>query len=260
MFYYWWDRTWIILVPAIVLSLIAQARVSAAYNRYSRVATQGGRTAADVVAEMFAREGIENVRIESTRGRMTDHYDPRALALRLSEGVATIPLLWLRWASPRTKPGTRCNTAMDMPPMLRSASVFAVNIGSNLSWPLVILGLIFSFEPLIMAGIALFSLVVLFGHYAARGIQRQPPRPSSAGKRRLSRRRRTRWRAQGVIRRCAHLCSQRVDRHFAARAPAGHLRRWPQSRLKSAHAYLLRTTATNGLQSPFRRSFAGQSH
>lgn len=46
--------------------------------------------------------------------------------------------------------------------MLRSASVFAVNIGSNLSWPLVILGLIFSFEPLIMAGIALFSLVVLF--------------------------------------------------------------------------------------------------
>lgn len=113
MFYYWWDWTWIILVPAIVLSLIAQARVSAAYNRYSRVATQGGRTAADVVAEMFAREGIENVRIESTRGRMTDHYDPRALALRLSEGVyhsTSVAAL----ASPRTKPGTRCNTAMDM--------------------------------------------------------------------------------------------------------------------------------------------------
>ena len=55
MFYDWWNWTWVLLLPAIALSLIAQARVSAAYNRYSRVATRGGRTAADVVAEMFAR-------------------------------------------------------------------------------------------------------------------------------------------------------------------------------------------------------------
>ena len=144
------------------LQLIAQARVSAAYNRYSRVATQGGRTAADVVAEMFAREGIENVRIESTRGRMTDHYDPRALALRLSEGVyhsTSVAALGIAAHEAGHALQHRDGYA---PLMLRSASVFAVNIGSNLSWPLVILGLIFSFEPLIMAGIALFSLVVLF--------------------------------------------------------------------------------------------------
>lgn len=162
MFYDWWNWTWVLLLPAIALSLIAQARVSAAYNRYSRVATRGGRTASDVVAEMFAREGIENVRIEPTRGRMTDHYDPKALALRLSEGVYNSSSIAALGIAAHEAGHALQHRDGYAPLMLRTASVFAVNIGSNLSWPLVILGLLFSFEPLILAGIFLFSLVVLF--------------------------------------------------------------------------------------------------
>ena len=231
MFYYWWDWTWLILLPAIALSLIAQARVSAAYNRYSRVATRGGRTASDVVAEMFAREGIENVRIEPTRGRMTDHYDPKALALRLSEGVYNSSSIAALGIAAHEAGHALQHRDGYAPLMLRTASVFAVNIGSNLSWPLVILGLLFSFEPLILAGIFLFSLVVLFSLITLPVEFNASRRAPGAGRRRLSRGGRTHWRAQGAIRRGAHLCGQRADRHLAAGAAAGDFRRGPQARL-----------------------------
>ena len=73
--YFFWDWTYVILLPAIVLSLIAQMRVSAAYNRYSQVASRRGVTATDVVRGIFHREGIQNVKIEATAGHLSDHYD-----------------------------------------------------------------------------------------------------------------------------------------------------------------------------------------
>ena len=87
MFYYWWDWTWLILLPAIALSLIAQARVSAAYNRYSRVATRAAARLRTWWRKCSRAKASKTCASNPRRGRMTDHYDPKALALRLSEGV-----------------------------------------------------------------------------------------------------------------------------------------------------------------------------
>lgn len=160
--FYFWDWTYIILLPAIVLTLVAQMRVSSAYSRYSKVGTQRGITAERLVREMFAQAGIENVRIEMVHGKMSDHYDPSTLTLRLSQGVMHSDSVAALGIAAHEAGHVLQHRDGYRPLMLRSASVFAVNIGSNLSWPLVLLGIIMSFEPIIYAGILLFSLVVLF--------------------------------------------------------------------------------------------------
>ena len=160
--YFFWDWTYVILLPAIVLSLIAQMRVSAAYNRYSQVASRRGVTATDVVRGIFHREGIQNVKIEATTGHLSDHYDPRSLTLRLSNGVIRSNSIAALGIAAHEAGHVLQHKEGYKPLVLRSASVAAVNIGSRLSWPLLLLGIVLSFEPLIYAGIALFSVVVLF--------------------------------------------------------------------------------------------------
>jgi len=160
--FYFWDWTYVILIPAIVLSLVAQMRVSSAYNRYSQVRARRGITAEALVREMFARAGLRDVRIEMTHGRMSDHYDPRSRTLRLSEGVMHSDSVAALGIAAHEAGHALQHRDEYGPLTLRNASVSAVNIGSNLSWPLVLLGIVLSFEPVIYAGIALFSVVVLF--------------------------------------------------------------------------------------------------
>ncbi len=160
--FYFWDWTYVILLPAIVLSLVAQMRVTAAYNRYSQVRSRRGITAEMLVREMFRRAGIMDVKIEMTHGRMSDHYDPRSRTLRLSEGVMHSDSVAALGIAAHEAGHALQHRDEYGPLTLRNASVATVNIGSNLSWPLVLLGIVLSFEPVIYAGIALFSVVVLF--------------------------------------------------------------------------------------------------
>ena len=160
--FYFWDWTYVILLPAIVLSLVAQMRVTAAYNRYSQVRSRRGITAEMLVREMFRRAGIMDVKIEMTHGRMSDHYDPRSRTLRLSEGVMHSDSVAALGIAAHEAGHALQHRDEYGPLTLRNASVTTVNIGSNLSWPLVLLGIVLSFEPVIYAGIALFSVVVLF--------------------------------------------------------------------------------------------------
>ena len=160
--FYFWDWTYVILLPAIVLSLVAQMRVTAAYNRYSQVRSRRGITAEMLVREMFRRAGIMDVKIEMTHGKMSDHYDPRSRTLRLSEGVMHSDSVAALGIAAHEAGHALQHRDEYGPLTLRNASVATVNIGSNLSWPLVLLGIVLSFEPVIYAGIALFSVVVLF--------------------------------------------------------------------------------------------------
>ncbi|MBE5765588.1 MAG: zinc metallopeptidase [Clostridiales bacterium] len=160
--FYFWDWTYVILLPAIVLSLVAQMRVTAAYNRYSQVKTRRGITAEMLVREMFNRAGLMDVKIEMTHGKMSDHYDPRSRTLRLSEGVMHSDSVAALGIAAHEAGHALQHRDEYGPLTLRNASVATVNIGSSLSWPLVLLGIVLSFEPVIYAGIALFSVVVLF--------------------------------------------------------------------------------------------------
>ena len=137
MYYpYYYDPTYIILIPAIILTMYAQFKVSSTTNRYFRVRTQRGYTGEQTAREILNANGIYDVRIEMTRGTLSDHYDPRNKILRLSQDVYR---------------GTR------------GAIVPVVNFASNASWILIMLGLFMtSTTSLLKIGILLFATTVVF--------------------------------------------------------------------------------------------------
>jgi len=161
MFFYY-DWTMFLLIPGILLSLWAQSRVKSAYAKYSRTHASCGMTGAEVAEHMLHSEGVYDVAIETVSGNLSDHYDPSTRTLRLSQGVAnSSSLAALGVAAHETGHALQHRDAY-APLVLRTAVVPTVNIGSNLSWPLVVAGMIFSWQPLIDIGILLFSLTVLF--------------------------------------------------------------------------------------------------
>jgi Zn-dependent membrane protease YugP len=82
LFQYWW-----ILLPAILLGIISQMSVRGTYQKYRQVKTRNGLTGAEVARRILDGYGLNGVPIETVRGKLTDHYDPRSKTLRLSEGV-----------------------------------------------------------------------------------------------------------------------------------------------------------------------------
>ncbi|MBR2718790.1 MAG: zinc metallopeptidase [Clostridia bacterium] len=160
MFYFDW--TYILIIPGLLLGLWAQHRVQSAYQQYSRVATRLGRPASEIAADLLRRNGNDVVRVGRVSGQMTDHYDPGKEVLNLSEGVygsASVAALGIA-----AHEAGHAMQKMDgyAPLKLRTAAVPVVNIGSTASTPLFVLGLIMSWQPLVYIGIALFSLSVVF--------------------------------------------------------------------------------------------------
>lgn len=159
---YYFDPTMIFAILGLVLSMIASAGVHSTFNRYSRVRSRSGLTGAQAAERVLRQSGIYDVRIEHIRGNLNDHYDPRTKVIRLSDStyfsdsVAAIGVA-----------AHECGHAIQHqkqygPLVLRSTLVPVANIGSSLSWPIFLAGLIFSIRPLLTAGIVLFGLAVLF--------------------------------------------------------------------------------------------------
>ena len=160
--YYYFDPSYLLLILGMVVSMIAQARVRSVTGRYAQVAARCGLTGADLARRMLDEGGLSDVAIEVIQGNLTDHYDPASRTLRLSQGVAySRSITALGVAAHETGHAFQHRDAYG-PLVLRTAAVSTVNIGSRLSWPLVLLGLIFSWQPLVTAGIVLFAFVVLF--------------------------------------------------------------------------------------------------
>lgn len=162
---YWpffYDWTYILLIPALILSMWAQFRVSSTFSRFSKVRASSGMTATQMAEQLLHAEGVYDVSVERTRGNLTDHYDPKNMVLRLSDSTANSTSVAALGVAAHEAGHVLQHRDGYAPLMLRTAAVPVVNIGSNLSWPLFLVGLIFSWEPLLYAGIALFALAVLF--------------------------------------------------------------------------------------------------
>lgn len=145
--------------------MVAQFRVNSTFQKYSRVANSKGLTGAEVARQMLDYAGIRDVRIESIAGSLTDHYDPVHKVLRLSSTVYGSPsVAALGVAAHET--GHAIQHAENYSFLwIRSAMVHFTNIGSNLSIPLVIIGLAINSSwsyYLMVTGVALFLFVVLF--------------------------------------------------------------------------------------------------
>lgn len=158
----YFDSTILWVIPGLLLGLWAQARVKSAYSKYSRVPTRSGVPACEAVAQLLRQHGAGDVQIQQVNGELTDHYDPSSNTLRLSRGVyASSSVAALGIAAHEA--GHALQKAQNYPFLaLRSLMVPVVNIGSNLAWPIFFAGILFSFEPLMVAGIIAFAAVVLF--------------------------------------------------------------------------------------------------
>lgn len=161
-FPFFYDWTYLLLIPALLLSLWAQFRVSSTFSRFSKVRASSGMTATQMAEQLLHAEGVYDVSVERTRGDLTDHYDPKNMVLRLSDSTANSTSVAALGVAAHEAGHVLQHRDGYAPLMLRTAAVPVVNIGSNLSWPLFLVGLIFSWEPLLYAGIALFALAVLF--------------------------------------------------------------------------------------------------
>jgi Zn-dependent membrane protease YugP len=162
---YFGDWTFVILVPALLLALIAQAKVKSTYARYAKVAASSGLTAAQAAASLLQYGGAGDVAIERVAGQLTDHYDPRKRVLRLSEGVHDGRSLAALGIAAHEAGHALQHHDHYAPLMLRNGFYPVANIGSTLAFPLFFIGLIMSGQGpsvLMDIGILLFALAVLF--------------------------------------------------------------------------------------------------
>ena len=162
MFMPFWDPTYIVVIPAVLLALYAQFKVTSTYARFSQVPVSSGLTGAQAAEEILRRNGLSDVSVERTEGVLSDHYDPRARSLSLSldvysgSSVAAVGV-----AAHET--GHAIQHARGYAPLaLRSAMVPAVQFGSWLAWPIFILGFLFHSGSMVQLGILIFSALVAF--------------------------------------------------------------------------------------------------
>lgn len=163
-YYSMFDPTMILVLIGVVLSMAASAKVNSTYARFSRVRSMTGMTGAEAARQLLNSQGIYDVQIRRVAGNLTDHYDPRTRIVNLSEAVydsASVAAIGVA--------AHECGHAMQdyeayAPLRIRGALVPAVNLGAQLSWPMILLGLFFGGigSPFISIGIFLFSLSVLF--------------------------------------------------------------------------------------------------
>ncbi len=165
-YYYGFDLTYLILVlPCILLALWASANVNSTFRRYSKVISARGITGAEAARRVLQANGVSGVRVEQVSGNLTDHFDPKANVIRLSDsvfGAASVAAIGVACH----EAGHAVQYAEDYAPIkLRSAIIPVTNIGSKLAMPLILLGLLFSSGEsytLVYLGIACFGLSLLF--------------------------------------------------------------------------------------------------
>ena len=168
MYYYGFDWTYVVLVlPCLLLSLWASANVNSTFKKYSSQFSRRHLTGAEAAQRVLFANGVRDVRIERISGKLTDHYDPRANVIRLSDEV---------YGSTSTAAiGVACHEAghavqyaQDYAPIrIRSAVIPATNLGSKLAMPLILLGLLIGLKGdlsyfLVYLGIGCFGLSLVF--------------------------------------------------------------------------------------------------
>lgn len=162
-YYYFFDSTYILIIIAMLLSLMASAMVKTTFGKYAKVRSYSNMTGAQAAQRLLQHQGIYDVRIGHVSGDLTDHYDPKNKVLNLSDStyhstsVAAIGVA-------AHECGHAIQHAKGYAPLeIRGALVPVANIGSSISWPLILLGIVLGAnQTLIQIGIFCFSLAVLF--------------------------------------------------------------------------------------------------
>ena len=153
---------WLLAIPGLLLGLWAQMRVKGTYNKYAQVRTSRNLTGAEVARYLLDNQGLQDVRIEETKGMLTDHYDPRSRVLRLSTDVYRTPSVSAAGVAAHETGHALQHAARYAPLQLRSAIVPAVQISSSIAPILILLGFLLRFTALAWVGVILFAGAVVF--------------------------------------------------------------------------------------------------
>lgn len=161
--YFGFDPTYILVLIGAVICMIASAKLKSTYAKYSQVRSMSGITGAETAKRILYSQGIRDVSVEHVAGDLTDHYDPRSRVLRLSDttyGDTSVAAVGVA--------AHECGHAVQHATgyallNIRNSIAPIVSIGSNLSWPFILLGVILSWNSvLIRVGIWMFALAVFF--------------------------------------------------------------------------------------------------
>ena len=145
------------MIPAFILMGLTSWYVKSSYNKWSRVQAQSRLTGAQAAQRLISTGGMYGVQVQSVAGNLTDHYDPRNKTLYLSQGVANVASV-ASVAIAAHELGHAMQDAEDYFPLrFRSALVPVVNIGSNLGWILIMIGLFLKFTELAWLGVLVFA-------------------------------------------------------------------------------------------------------
>ena len=164
MFYpgFYFDRTMILLLPAIIIAFWAQSKVSGTYRKYRTIRTMNGYTGENVARMMLDAAGLYDVPVVEIRGELTDHYDPRSRVVRLSSDIyhgASIASAGI--AAHEVGHAIQHKEAYK-PLVLRTSIASAVNFSSQASIIIFMIGLLFSMPLLTNIGIIFFTVAVIY--------------------------------------------------------------------------------------------------
>ena len=157
------DVTYLVLVlPAVLLAMWAQANVKSTFAKYSKVASKRGMTGFDAARRILDANGLSHVRIASVQGDLTDHFNPSDNTVYLSDTVHSVRSVAAIGVAAH-EAGHAVQPAVGYSPMkLRAAIIPITNIGSNLAMPLILLGIVLSIPEIALIGVAAFGLSTLF--------------------------------------------------------------------------------------------------
>ena len=155
---------WVIMIIVMVLSILVQSMLQSRFNKYSKIPVANGMSGAEIAEKMLRDNGIYDVKVVSTHGTLTDHYNPQTKTVNLSEGVYAS-----RSIAAAAVAAHECGHAIQhaygyAPLQMRSALVPIVSFASNIVQWVLLAGVIFfyTFPGLLWIGIALFAMTTLF--------------------------------------------------------------------------------------------------
>lgn len=160
--FFYFDSTYILIIIAFELSAFASYGVNATFARYKKVRSQRGMTGADAARKILDDNGLFSVRVEHISGNLSDHFDPKANVIRLSDATyADSSVAAIGVAAHEAGHAVQHATGY-APIKIRNSIVPVVNLSSQLSMPLFIIGLLLNMAGLTMLGIILFSAALVF--------------------------------------------------------------------------------------------------
>ena len=160
--YFYGDWSILIVLPALIFTLWAQSAVQSAYQKYSRVRNTRGMTGAEAARRILDANGLRHISVECIPGQMTDHYDPKAEVIRLSEGVFNNPSVAAVGIAAH-EAGHAVQHATDYGALkLRNSIIPVCRFGSMAAMPLFFIGLLFASDMLMTVGILAYAVVTLF--------------------------------------------------------------------------------------------------